>query len=83
MRFLTSILAVSALAFATAVFAGEFNDECAWGLANGKHVKTDCSVNMKDSKGRTYCFSSADAKASFLKDTKGNMKKAEKAFGRG
>lgn len=82
MRYLTSILAVSALAFATAVFAGEFNDECAWGLANGKHVKTDCKVNMKGADGKTYCFSSEQAKAEFSKNVKTNLEKAAKTAGR-
>lgn len=82
MRYITSFLAVSALAFATAVIAGEFKDECAWGLANGKHVKTDCKINMKGADGKTYCFSSEQAKADFMKDMKGNMEKAKKTAGK-
>lgn len=82
MRFLTSILAASALAFTASVFAGEFNDECAWGLANGKHVKTDCKINMKGEDGKTYCFSSEKSKTEFMKNATVNLSKAKKAFGR-
>ena len=62
--------------------AGEFGNECAWGLANGKHVKTDCSVNMTHENGKTYCFSSDKAMAAYMKDPSGNMSKATKTYGR-
>ncbi|HZP88458.1 MAG TPA: hypothetical protein VFB54_16725 [Burkholderiales bacterium] len=55
---------------------GEFNNECAYGLSLGKHVKTDCSV-QEAIDGKTYCFSSAEAKTKFLQDAKGNLKKAQ------
>ncbi len=60
---------------------GEFNDECAYGLSLGKHVKTDCSVNEKIG-GKTYCFSSAEAKKKFMADASSNMTKAQETFGR-
>ena len=49
---------------------------CNWGLANHKDVQTDCSVNATF-KGKTYCFSSKDAKSQFMKDPGGNLTKAE------
>lgn len=81
MRYFPSFIAATMLAFAASASAGEFNNECAWGLANGKHVKTDCSVNMAVD-GKTYCFSSEDAKKAFAKDVKTHAKKASDTFGR-
>ena len=45
---------------------GEFGDECVMGLALGKDIKTDCSVNTVY-KGKTYCFGNETAKTLFLK----------------
>lgn len=59
---------------------GEFNDNCTMGLASGQTVKTDCSVNWKDSDGRVYCFSNEAAKETFLKDPTGNLQKAREFF---
>jgi YHS domain-containing protein len=66
------------LALATGALAatGQFNNMCSWGLANSKDVKTDCSVNATI-KGKTYCFSSADAKSQFMKNPDANLAKAE------
>ena len=66
------------LGLAAAAFAakGEFNNMCSWGLANHKDVQTDCSVNATI-KGKAYCFSNEEAKANFMKDTEGNLVKAE------
>jgi hypothetical protein len=36
---------------------GEFNNMCTEGLALGKDIKTDCSVNASID-GKTYCFGS-------------------------
>ena len=73
----TSALAGAlALGLATAAIAGEFDNMCSWGLANGKHVKTDCSVNAAI-KGKTYCFSNEQAKAEFLKNPDANLAKAQ------
>jgi len=62
--------------------AGQFSNECSWGLANGKHVKTDCSVNMTGENGKTYCFSSDQAMAAFMKNPAVNTDKAAKTFSR-
>ena len=56
---------------------GEFDDQCAMGLASGQTVKTDCSVNWTDEDGHVYCFSSEPSKEAFLKDPAGNIKKAK------
>ncbi len=45
---------------------GEFGGECVMGLALGKDIKTDCSVNTVY-KGKTYCFGNETAKSLFLK----------------
>jgi hypothetical protein len=70
-----------ALAFASPVSAadvkGEFDDQCAMGLASGQNVKTDCSVNWTDTDGHIYCFSSDASKEAFLKDPAGNIQKAK------
>jgi len=79
----TTLLAGAlALGLSTAAFAatsGQFKDMCAWGLANHKEVQTDCTVKS-DYKGKTYCFSSEQAKADFMKDPKANLAKAEKNY---
>ena len=61
---------------------GEYNNECAWGLANGKHVETDCKVNMTREDGKTYCFSNDKAMANFMKEPSRNMSKAKETYGR-
>ena len=45
---------------------GEYGNECVMGLALGKDIKTDCSVNTVY-KGKTYCFGNETAKSLFLK----------------
>lgn len=60
----------------------EYGNECAWGLANGKHVQTNCSINMTGSNGKTYCFSSDQAMTSFMKDPSRNMSRSKETFGR-
>ncbi len=64
-------------AMTAAPVKGEFDDQCAMGLASGQNVKTDCSVNWTDEDGHVYCFSSEASKEAFLKDPAGNLKKAQ------
>jgi YHS domain-containing protein len=66
------------LGLTTAALAatGEFNNMCTEGLALGKDINTDCSVNAVID-GKTYCFGSEQAKTDFMKDPKGNMAKAQ------
>jgi len=55
---MSALAGALALGIATAAVAGEFDNMCSWGLANGKMVKTDCSVNAAIN-GKTYCFSTS------------------------
>jgi YHS domain-containing protein len=70
-----------ALGLTTASFAatGQFKDMCAWGLANNKEVHTNCAVNASYD-GKTYCFSSEEAKANFMKNPKANLAKAKESY---
>ena len=78
---MSAIAGALTLGLTTAAFAvtGQFGDMCSWGLANHKDVQTDCSVNAAI-KGKTYCFSSADAKSQFMKNPSGNLTKAESFY---
>jgi YHS domain-containing protein len=51
---------------AAAAVDGEFGGECVMGLALGKEIKTDCSVNTVYG-GKTYCFGNETARELFLK----------------
>jgi YHS domain-containing protein len=73
---IAGLCVISAVAFAA---KGEFGDLCALGLTMGKEVKTDCSVNEAIG-GKTYCFSSADAKGKFMQDAPAMLSKAEENF---
>jgi YHS domain-containing protein len=56
----------SSAALAVEAAGGEFGGECVMGLALGKDIQTDCSVNTVY-KGKTYCFGNETAKSLFLK----------------
>jgi len=68
----TLMLATAAVAATT----GEYDNMCTMGLALGKDVPTDCSINA-ELDGKTYCFGNEDAKTIFMKDPKGNLTKAQ------
>ena len=55
---------------------GEFGGECVMGLAFGKDIKTDCSINTTYN-GRTYCFGNETAKTVFLKRPEEFLTKAQ------
>jgi YHS domain-containing protein len=78
---ISALAGAFALGLATTAIAatGQFDDMCSWGLANHKDVKTDCSVNTTI-KGKTYCFSSPEAKADFMKNPDANLAKAESFY---
>lgn len=61
---------------------GEFDSLCVMGLAEGKRIKTDCSVNTVF-EGKTYCFRAEDAKTAFNKDPKRNLERAKDHFAAG
>ena len=62
------------LGMATAALAvtGEYGNMCTMGLATGKQIQTDCSVNSQ-LQGKTYCFGSKEAMAEFMKNPKENL----------
>ena len=75
--YIASVVAGSLMLATAAVAAtGEYDNMCTMGLAMGKEVKTDCTINGQID-GKTYCFGSEEAKTTFMKDPKGNLAKAE------
>ena len=80
-KLLTPALLAGALLFAGPAIAatGEYDNMCAMGLALDKKVETDCSVNAEID-GKTYCFGNETAKMLFMKDTEGNLKKAQSFY---
>ena len=79
--YVTSALAGAFLfGMATAALAvtGEYDNMCTMGLAIGKDIKTDCSINGQIG-GKTYLFGSEEAKTTFMKDPQGNLAKAQES----
>jgi YHS domain-containing protein len=73
------VVAVACLALtvgAASATTGEFDGECVMGLALGKDIKTDCSVNTVYG-GKTYCFGNETAKSLFLKNPDEFLLKAQ------
>jgi YHS domain-containing protein len=64
------------LSTAALAVSGEYDNMCTMGLAMGKDVATDCSVNA-DIGGKTYCFGSQEALTESMKDPEGNLAKAQ------
>ena len=60
------IVVLGQAALAAEPAEGEFGGECVMGLALGKEIKTDCSVNTVYN-GKTYCFGNETARTLFLK----------------
>ena len=75
--FKSAVAGAFLLGMATAAVAvtGEFGNMCTMGLATGKDIQTDCSVNA-ELQGKTYCFGSKEAMAEFMKNPKDNLAKA-------
>ena len=63
---IAAMLTLSLSLPALAATEGEFDNDCVMGLALGKEIKTDCSVNTVYA-GSTYCFGNETAKQLFLK----------------
>ena len=75
--YIMSVLAGALLfGLSTAALAGEYGDLCTMGLAMGKDIQTDCSINAK-LQGKTYCFGSKEAMAEFMKNPTENLAKAQ------
>ena len=64
------------LASAAVAVTGEFSNMCTMGLATGKDIQTDCSINSQV-QGKTYCFGSKEAMAEFMKNPTENLSKAQ------
>jgi YHS domain-containing protein len=66
------------LGLTTAALAvtGEYGNMCTMGLASGKDIQTDCSINT-EIQGKTYCFGSKEAMTQFMADPSGNLAKAQ------
>ena len=64
------------MATAALAVTGEYGNMCTMGLANGKDIKTDCSVNTQI-QGKTYCFGNQSALTQFMADPSGNLTKAQ------
>jgi len=69
------------LGMATAALAltGEYGNMCTMGLAMGKDIQTDCSINAQ-LEGKTYCFGSKEARTEFMKNPKANLAKAQEYY---
>jgi YHS domain-containing protein len=76
--FTSAVAGAFLLGMATAAVAvtGEFGNMCTQGLATGKDIQTDCSVNA-ELQGKTYCFGSKEAMGEFMKNPKDNLAKAQ------
>jgi YHS domain-containing protein len=54
----------------------QFGGQCVEGLAQGRHVMTNCALTWTDKDGKVYCFSSESAQKAFLADPNQNLQKA-------
>ena len=59
---------------------GEFGNEDPVGLAAGKHIKTDCSMNWLDEDGTLSCFTSGTSLVFFEESPKSYLRAARKFF---
>jgi YHS domain-containing protein len=73
---LTGLALVLTTSYAALAGMPEYGKMCTMGLASGKQVQTDCSVNA-ELQGKTYCFSSQSALTQFMADPSGNVAKAQ------
>jgi hypothetical protein len=55
------------MATAALAVTGEYGNMCSMGLALGKDIPIDCSINTQ-LQGKTYCFGSKGAMSEFMKD---------------
>ena len=54
----------------------QFGGQCVEGLAEGRHVMTNCALTWKDKDGKVYCFSSDAARKSFLENPAAKLQQA-------
>ena len=70
------IRSVRAAEAATSSSQPQFGGQCTEGLAQGRHVMTNCALTWTDKDGKVYCFSSDAARKSFLESPVENLQKA-------
>jgi hypothetical protein len=80
---LRAILGVALLVVSGGAWSAEFGGQCPEALSEGSHVMTDCSITWTDKDGKTYCFSNADAKRSFLKSPVEKLERAREFMAAG
>ncbi|WP_137719145.1 pentapeptide repeat-containing protein [Methylobacillus flagellatus] len=73
---LIKTLLLALLLMASQAYAGEFGNHCTTGLSMERVHQTDCSVNTVF-EGKTYCFGNQEAQATFQKDPKAIIAKAQ------
>lgn len=81
MRTMNLIAASTLSMFAGLALAEEFGDNCTSGLASGQMMKTDCAIH-ESFEGKTYCFSSEQAKSVFLMHPAETIAKAAAFYAR-
>jgi hypothetical protein len=59
---------------------GEFSDEDPVGLAAGKHIKADCSLNWVADDGKLYCFTTGTSLLFFEESPQAYIRAARKFF---
>jgi YHS domain-containing protein len=59
---------------------GEFGNEDPVGLAAGKHIKTDCSMNWVGEDGKLYCFTTGTSLVFFEESPQAYIRAARKFF---
>jgi YHS domain-containing protein len=59
---------------------GEFGNEDPVGLAAGKHIKTDCSMNWVGDDGKLYCFTTGTSLIFFEEAPQSYIRAARRFF---
>jgi hypothetical protein len=59
---------------------GEFSNEDPVGLAAGKHIKADCSLNWVADDGKLYCFTTGTSLIFFEESPQAYIRAARKFF---
>jgi len=59
---------------------GEFNNEDPVGLAAGKHIPTDCSMNWVGDDGKLYCFTTGTSLVFFEQSPESYIRAAHAFF---
>lgn len=81
MKILQVFFTASLLLLPQLVYAGELDNNCTNGLANGMLIKTKCEINTVF-EGKTYCFSSTESQQKFSENPKQMVMKATEFYAR-